>query len=360
MSKDEQVDRILWRSLGPAGPGAASASCLSPETLAAWSEGALLPHEREAAEAHAAGCDRCLATIAALARTEPRPAQVRQWHSFLTVRWLVPATAGLAAVALWVAVDTRDDARVVDELAQRARESAPLSTPEPQQQPPPSAPGPEQQERKAERDVPAPPVAERQDVPKRQPAVKESADAVGERRRDTAADAAPPAEAKKPEAPPAAQPAAQPAPASPSTSPFAAARVEEGVGRRMNAMSGPAFVITSPDPAIRWRVAATTVEHSRDEGRTWEAQETGARVPLLAGAAPTPTVCWLVGRAGSVFVTVDGRTWRQTVPPAGSDLVGVSADGPLIAAVKTTDGVTYRTSDGGITWVLQETAAASF
>jgi hypothetical protein len=356
MSDEEQVDRILRRSLTPADAGTRSASCLDAETLAAWTEGRLQPREQVEAEAHAAGCDRCLATIAALARTEPPAVPAQSWRSLLTVRWLVPATAALAALVLWVAVDTRSGERAVDQLAQTAREAAPVSAPEPQPSPPPApapAPTSEQQEEKKERfgpQTPAP-AADRREVPPRQ---RSTADAAGERR-DAPQERAPTTDLRKVESlPTAPPPSAAPSPLT------AVARVEEPRARRRNAVSGPTFEVLSPDPAVRWRVAGTLVEHSQDEGRTWQAQESGAREPLLAGAAPSPTVCWLVGRAGTVFVTTDGRTWRQTVPPASADLVGVSAEGPLTASVKTADGAGYRTSDGGTTWVLQETAAASF
>ena len=148
----------------PAGP------CLDAESLAAWSDGSLSSREREAAEAHAADCDRCLTMLATLTRTLPAQADQSWWSRWLSVRWVVPLTAATAAVALWVAVPsdaprslpnpgspptalgrTADSARQPAEAAQRAdvaRQPAenrrdqlareyPLASPEPKQAPEP-------------------------------------------------------------------------------------------------------------------------------------------------------------------------------------------------------------------------------
>ncbi|MGH7337151.1 MAG: anti-sigma factor family protein, partial [Myxococcota bacterium] len=79
--------------------------CPDPETLAAWVDEGLHGDERSRVERHAAGCARCQAHLAAMARIasadqavlEPQPAH-RLW------RWLVPAAAGVTAVAIWVLV----------------------------------------------------------------------------------------------------------------------------------------------------------------------------------------------------------------------------------------------------------------
>ena len=82
-----------------------SPDCLDGETLSAWSEGVLPPAEARVVEAHAAGCARCQAMLAAFARTgPPRTAAAepawRRWH----LRWLVPIAATATALAVWVAV----------------------------------------------------------------------------------------------------------------------------------------------------------------------------------------------------------------------------------------------------------------
>jgi hypothetical protein len=47
-----------------------SQECLDAETLAAWMDGELPKPVRHAAERHAAGCARCQALLASMARTE--------------------------------------------------------------------------------------------------------------------------------------------------------------------------------------------------------------------------------------------------------------------------------------------------
>jgi photosystem II stability/assembly factor-like uncharacterized protein len=109
--------------------------------------------------------------------------------------------------------------------------------------------------------------------------------------------------------------------------------------------------ITSPDPSVRWRIrAAASVEHTTNGGTTWEAVPTGVDAGLTAGASPSPLVCWLIGRAGTMLLSTDGRTWRRVPFPEMTDLATVRASDAQTATVTTTDGRTFRTTDGGRTW----------
>jgi len=98
MDKDQSLDALLRQTM-PAGETPAVASpCLDAETLAAWMADSLSQAERASAEVHLAGCDRCLAVVAAIAKTEPPPslAPRSRWFS---VRWLVPAaTAAVGGI----------------------------------------------------------------------------------------------------------------------------------------------------------------------------------------------------------------------------------------------------------------------
>src|SRR5688572_11248991 len=103
--RDRTVERLLQRSLRRQGEPVTDASCLDAETLAAWADGGLTPGQASLAEVHLAHCARCQATVAAIGRSVP-PVVVadRWWQRRWTLGWLVPLTAGAAAVALWIAV----------------------------------------------------------------------------------------------------------------------------------------------------------------------------------------------------------------------------------------------------------------
>ena len=106
--RDRSIDQLLRRALAERVDAGPSPRCLDPETLAAWVDGGLNESERASAEAHASDCAHCQAALAALTRAAApaaRPAAWwrRPWH----LGWLVPLTAGAAAIALWVAVPER-------------------------------------------------------------------------------------------------------------------------------------------------------------------------------------------------------------------------------------------------------------
>src|SRR5262249_3998815 len=97
----EVPGRLLREALQATGSGL-SPGCLDAETLARWADDTLNRKERVAVEAHAAGCARCQATLAALERIAPPPVP-RSWFRWSTVGWLAPLTAA-AALLVWLAV----------------------------------------------------------------------------------------------------------------------------------------------------------------------------------------------------------------------------------------------------------------
>ena len=109
MDKDESLDRLLQRTTrARVGPRARrmrrmDEACLEPETIAAWMDGTLTAHEREAAEAHAAECDRCLSVLAAVARTSPPPS-VAESPRWFPMRWALPLATAAVAITAWVLV----------------------------------------------------------------------------------------------------------------------------------------------------------------------------------------------------------------------------------------------------------------
>jgi len=313
MKKDEVMDPLLRRAARASGDVRPDA-CLDADTLAAWLDGSLPNNERVLAEAHAADCDRCLAVLAAIAKTTPAGSETPQ-PSWLSLRWLLPLGAAAAAIVAVV-------------LVQDPRGPAPQ---------PPSAPSVVDA-----LSAPAPAAA-----PEREPAAQVGAAA--------AAKEAPTQKEKSSAAPSARRSA--PADASATANPQLA---DEAVEKR--AAGNPLPEIVSPDASVRWRLAGPSLERSTNAGRTWVGQATGTEAPLLAGAAPSSNVCWIVGRRGTVLLTTDaGGTWRRVeFPDLQADLVSVTARDARSATVTSADGRTYRTEDGGLTWLLQENSGTTF
>src|SRR5215831_16637097 len=94
----EMRDRLLRGALGDAASAEPSAACADADALAAWADGTMAATARAAFEAHAAGCARCQALVAAMVRTEPPPVRRPWWQQ--RVAWVVPLAA--MAVALLV------------------------------------------------------------------------------------------------------------------------------------------------------------------------------------------------------------------------------------------------------------------
>lgn len=114
-------------------------------------------------------------------------------------------------------------------------------------------------------------------------------------------------------------------------------------------------------PPVQWRIhgpsplpdfpSIAALSRSTDVGKTWQPVGIEAKTPqLAAGSAPTNTVCWIVGRAGTVLLSTDATTFRQVTKPADADLVSVRATDARSATVRTADGRTFATTDGGVTW----------
>lgn len=335
---DKEMDRVIRRTSRAHREARPHGACLDAETLAGLADRTLAAHERASAEAHAADCDRCLSVLATIVRTTPPPS-VQQRLGWLSIRWLVPLTAAAASITAWA---------IVQQPTSSPRPAAPavsmIDAPKPAE---PTSP--------VERDSPPAPLADA--LEKKQEKSRTSADAVAgdalaSKRADTAAGASAPANAAHRAPPPAA--------GAPPAAPQAAAREERRQFSARDAAAGP-LTIPSPDPDVRWRIAAQSVERSIDGGRTWRAQPTGTSTDLLAGSSPDGTVCWIVGREGVVLLSTDGESWRRLeAPDKNVDLIAVIARDGTVATVTAADGRTYRTIDAGRTWTLQENPAAPF
>ena len=327
MTKDQDraIEQLLKRRRA-ADASPPPGDCLDADTVAAWSDGALSADELRSAEAHAAGCARCQAMLATMARTEP-PVK----HRSMTVRWLVPAVAAATAIALWVAV-------------------VPREPPAPSQAP--AAADKRLTAARAEPPVAAPRATDALTAGQPQPEGR----ADRGREHALAKEAAPPARAG----------AATSAAEEPQSAKAPVTRdsvTSRRAGLRREGLVASPLSITSEEPASRWRVwPGGIVERSIDEGVTWVQQQTGTPVNITAGASPSRDIVWLVGRSGVVLLSTDG-TWQRRTVGEPVDLVAVRPTDAKTATVTTADGRQLTTHDAGLTWSrtpLQETPAAPF
>ena len=389
---DRSIEHLL-RQGAATPPGEVSAPCLDADTLAAWVDSRLSRSELAAAESHAAGCARCQAMLAVMARTseagEEAALAVTPRRSFWRVLpWMGPVAAAATAAAIYIAVRPNVDVTSPSHQASAVRPNdvaeqelrKPQAVLEPATPAPQTAP-PARSTRTVEQD---------QDARARQAASdafrdRQSADSAN---RSTAKNVAPTANAPVAAAeelpkltPPAAGLGAVPAPqmppaaterpaAAPASTPPAAPMVSEelkrresfqargvaaaGAGARADALldftSAP-LVVQSPDLDIQWRVVAgNVVQRTTDRGRTWVTQATGTTKAIAAGFSPSATVCWLVGARGVVAVTTDGTTWTPVPFPHAIDLTNVQASSADAAVVFAADGRTFTTADRGKSW----------
>jgi hypothetical protein len=351
--RDGALDQLLRHQARAAAEGDAPGPCLDAETLAAWADGGLKGYGQAMAEAHLAACARCQATLATLTRLSPPPeAQTpeRWWEPLLNVRWLAPFAAGALAVLVWIAMPVDRDSSPRSPQATPAR--APASPSEQRR-------ATENQEKRAAATTPeskassTPPVDEGStNRAKEESDLSASARderALAKRGNEDLASRLDETSVSRDASPaqPAALPSA-PATAAPAGELGAAAKVasmaRQIVGGREAA---------SPDQSMRWRVGpAGSIQHSGDNGATWETLPPEVTTDLLGAASPSPTVCWVVGRGGTVLLTTDGRRFRRIPFPASPDLVSVRATDARAATVVSSDGRTFATADGGATWVM--------
>jgi len=329
------------------------------ERLAAFADGSLSPTERAAAEAHAADCPRCLQMLAAMARTEP-PAIRTGWRLPVIVRWAGPVAAAATVVAIWVNV-ARDRRPDPVPPAPSTVTTAPAPAPVPSVPPPaPESVGgiagsaaPQRQAPSGGRLLkePAPTAKPRDDAADVDRKRFEARDARETRTRD----AVQPKAEEKVTAPPSV--AAGP----PATVDTLRSRAAGNAGALSHAAGQVAVVdVISPDPSVRWRARGNRLERSTDGGQTWTATSVFLQHPAVAGASPARNVAWLAGGSGSVWRTIDGDTWQRLEFPEAVQLIAIRAVSDREADVTAVDGRVFRTTDGGRTWSLQETARSPF
>ena len=326
---------------------------LDPERLAAFMEGSVTRRERAQIERHAADCPDCMEQLAVMARTAGAGAAAASASASAVprfMRWAVPAAVAATALAVWINVDDAPRERPVPVASQRAaapqvaekdaRASDVPSDERASAVAPPPRPAQEARQVPRERAMPLPPRAD-----------------------GASADKATEAPLPVPEAAAAASSPAAPVPA-PLAAPQPLAETVQ-TERRENAARSLADTsalidIRSPDAARRWRVRGRLLERSLDGGRTWQVHSPALTIDALAGSAPSGDVAWLAGRGGAVLRTTDGQQWARVPFPDAVDLTAILATSALEAVVTTADGRRFRTTDGGLTWVVQESPASPF
>ena len=242
------------------------------------------------AEAHVSSCPRCQEVVGLIVKTAP--AQPATQGSWFRVSWLVPLTAGVAAVGLWIMVPTTPPATAPEAAPTVAQFSKSVDAIAPAPAPPKETETP-QFRAELKRELQQPAAVRPAESPavdgRREPRVgsRETNVASREERR---ADAAP-------------VPAAAP-PASPAAVGRVAAETELSA-RQAVADQLRAKEATSPDGSLRWRITEKgTLERSSDRGTTWELIQTGLTVPLVEVQAPEPRI--------AIVTTADGRAFRTT------------------------------------------------
>jgi hypothetical protein len=352
------IERLLRGTPGDAG-AAESASCLDAETLAAWMDGGLDDRAMMMAEAHASGCARCQALVGVMTRSVPEsPVPEPRWRRDWNLRWLVPLSAGAAAIALWMVVPGERSASPPQSPQQQAEsqalaerpESPTLTAPQSDQRalaPPPPAEQPQAQgaaAKRERRDEPATAgsAAKEQSANARKAAETAGRGAIDQLARDAKTETArEQAKGRVAATPP-------PAAAAP-TATFRTGQTPEQLQRRLSA--NETREVVSPDPAVRWRLSgAGVVEYSTNGGATWEPLSTGISARLTAGSSPSSSVCWLVGGDGVVLLTTDGRRWQRLPFPETADLATVQAIDARRATITAGDGRMFRTENAGQTW----------
>lgn len=378
VERDKAVEALLRAKTSRAdGP-----LCLEPDVLAAWVDGGLTAPEVEQIEAHVADCSRCQALVATFVRAaqpddlraaseERRPWWKRGWGLGL----LVPLTAGVAAIAIYVAqpayrnptatltAPSQKEADASPKLQAPAAETSPQAN-EKRKAAAAAAPEALRDQAKTEANIPARPREPAEGRLKRDEqeralsdtrsrsdeASKDASAAQGGSVTSNIAPVAAPAAAPPPPATVAGA-SAQPAPARQNARAVDAARPSDASLRSFAQSDAGTRDIVSPNPTVRWRVgAAGSIQYSTTGGSSWQPLASGVAVDLTAGASPSASVCWVVGRSGTVLLTTNGIRWQRVAFPETLDLTAVEAADARSAKVTAVTGRSFRTVDGGATW----------
>jgi hypothetical protein len=111
--------------------------------------------------------------------------------------------------------------------------------------------------------------------------------------------------------------------------------------------------VASPDGRVVWRFGASGVIMRSENSAAWTSQPSGVMSDLVAASAPSANVCWIVGKSAIVLRTLDGGAhWQSVKGPSGDNFSAVTATDSNNATVTASNGSSYLTHDGGVTWSL--------
>jgi hypothetical protein len=421
-SRDAALARLLadaLKSQSKLAGGATGSACPDAEILAGYAEQGLAKDEAARWESHFADCNRCQKIIAVLAASGEAltEAEVKKFGTLVAtssarepgsgtapvrisrrpklVRWLAPAIGVAAAVVVWFALRPV----LQHEMQDSQRIAATTPAPQGSGEAVPAAPSAKPDETQmAQTNVPPPPAAaygglrreataaqsnssaatREEETRKKETFQAQSAPLVSELdRAEPASGATDAATEKDKQAAPVpgtelksqnvdvigGAAAAAPAPARESGG-AAGGAVALSARNQVAALAkvaAPVVVFGSPDRRALWRLGpGGHIEHSSDQGQTWQPQSSGVTTDLVAGAAPSEKVAWIAGRGGIVLRTEDGDHWQQVTPPmrqaaagAVQDWTGIEARDALHATIISRDLRRFATEDGGRTWVQQ-------
>ena len=332
------------------------------------------------------------------------------WRRPVFWRWLVPAVGMASAAALWLALRSAPPREALSsqkiatttgapqsETAQRTTAASPANPGETQMAqanlpaPPAAAPRSGAQLRDKETAQANSRAAVRQEPLRKQETIRSAAqappvseaDRTLQTREEAAKDKRVSSEADEQKsqkvevlraAPPVATAAAPSASASArnenrAASPSFDATAGAPVPAQLKALAQtvtPAIVFASPNRRALWRLGSGgRIEHSTDQGQTWQLQTSGVTADLLGGAAPSEKIAWVVGRGGTIVRTEDGQHWQRVAPPSmgttsvtqaaapsvpAPDWISVEVRDALRATITSRDGRRFVTEDGGRTW----------
>jgi Photosynthesis system II assembly factor YCF48 len=335
--RESSIDKLLGDALLARAASNATDRCLDAETLAAWADQTLTSPERAAAEAHAADCARCQAMLAAMAHTMPAPSAAPWWRVHL-FGWLVPVGAAAAALVVWSILpgrSVRDGNTALHPTANVARPEQPALTahaeaaqPAPAIRPLPATVHEQDRTRTARGTAAA---AKRESSP---PASKaDVAEQVWTRLVGEPAGAAPP--------PPA--PAATPAP-QPSSAPAVAGAVPE---RPAPERSADAAASLTERAALASARAAVTRQGAADRIMAARAR---AAAPITVITSTNALTRWRIVPDGAVERSTDGgSTWLQQQTGAQTKLTAGASPSPSVCWLVGSRGIILLSTDGS-TW----------
>ncbi len=96
-----------------------------------------------------------------------------------------------------------------------------------------------------------------------------------------------------------------------------------------------------------------SIYHTADAGKTWEARDSGTKVPLFGIDFADAEHGWIVGKSSTILATADGgKTWKpeKSVIPPEKHLFNLKAIDARTVWVVGDWGAIATTHDGGATW----------